>query len=276
MRTSRKRRALLGGISASAVLTLTGVAVVLFAGSGEAATKAKPVNASPPTINGTPQEGKTLSGDRGDWDNNPSDFDYRWLRCDKNGGSCATISGATAGQYTLKSVDVGNTLRFRVIAKNADGQATATSVPSAVITSAPPATPPRGNGCPPTGNPDQVSQMALPAKLIVDQFQSNPAVLTSSTQSFVLRVHVTSTCGGPVQGALVYATATPFNQFTVAEQPTGSDGWASLTLNRLTNFPVNGKQGILATFLRARKPGENVLAGITGYRLVSVDVNLPA
>jgi hypothetical protein len=28
-------------------------------------------------------------------------------------------------------------------------------------------------------------------------------------------------------------------------------------------------------FLRARKPGENVLGGVTGYRLVSVDVNLP-
>jgi len=27
-------------------------------------------------------------------------------------------------------------------------------------------------------------------------------------------------------------------------------------------------------FLRARKPGENVLGGVMGYRLVSVDVNL--
>ena len=118
--------------------------------------------------------------------------------------------------------------------------------------------------------------MSLPTKLIIDRFESNPSILTSGTQSFVLRVHITSTspCGGDVQGALVYGTATPFNQFTITEQPTDSTGWASLTFNRLSNFPVNSKQGILAMFLRARKSGENVLGGITGYRLVSVDVNL--
>jgi hypothetical protein len=273
MTTTRKRRALLGGTFGIGVGLLAVFAVVLFAGSGEAATKAAPVNTSPPTIDGTPQEGKTLAGDRGDWDNNPRDFDYRWLRCDKNGGSCAGISGANNRQYTLKSVDVGNTLRFRVVARNADGQTTATSVPSAVIQKASPTTPPTSNGCPP-GNPKQVTQMSLPTKLVIDQFQANPSVLNSGTQSFTLRVHVTSTCQGDVQGALVYGTATPFNQFTVSEQPTGADGWASLTFNRLTNFPVNSKQGILAMFLRARKSGENVLGGITGYRLVSVDVNL--
>jgi hypothetical protein len=118
--------------------------------------------------------------------------------------------------------------------------------------------------------------MSLPTKLVIDRFEANPSPLTSGTQSFTLRVHITSTqpCGGDVQGALVYGTGTPFNQFTITEQPTDSTGWASLTFNRLTNFPVNGKQGILAMFLRARKSGENVLGGVTGYRLVSVDVNL--
>jgi hypothetical protein len=48
----------------------------------------KPVNASPPVISGTPQEGKTLTGRRGVWSNNPTAFDYRWYRCDEKGGHC--------------------------------------------------------------------------------------------------------------------------------------------------------------------------------------------
>ena len=105
--------------------------------------------------------------------------------------------------------------------------------------------------------------MSLPARLIVDQFQPQPSTLSGGTQSFVLRVHVTSTCGGPVQGAIVYGTPTPFNQFGETQSNSGSDGWATLTFSRQANFPVNGKQQILAMFLRASKPGENILAGIT-------------
>jgi hypothetical protein len=129
MRTTHKRRRVLlgslfgGGLAAAVIAALT-----LFAGAGTAAGKASPQNADPPTISGTAQEGKTLTGDRGTWTNNPTAYDYAWLRCDKNGGSCAAISGAVSRRYTLKSVDVGNTLRFRVTARNADGSANATSV----------------------------------------------------------------------------------------------------------------------------------------------------
>jgi hypothetical protein len=273
--TPKKRWLVVGGVFGAGVAAVVVSAFALLAGAGVAASRVKPQNVSPPTINGTPQEGKTLTGDRGDWSNKPTDFNYAWLRCDKNGGSCAAISGAHATRYTLTSVDVGNTLRFRVTASNADGQTISTSVPTAVVQKAAAPTPPTPSGCP-AGNPKNVAQMSLPTKLIIDRFEPNPSVLTKGTQSFVLRVHITSTspCGGDVQGALVYGTGTPFNQFSITEQPTDSTGWASLTFNRLTNFPVNSKQGILAMFLRARKSGENVLGGITGYRLVSVDVNL--
>jgi hypothetical protein len=90
----------------------------------------------------------------------------------------------------------------------------------------------------------------------------------------VFRVHVTSTCHNSVQGAIVYATPTPFNQFDETQSNSGADGWATLTFNRQANFPVNGKQQILAMFVRASKPGESTLAGITGFRLVNVPVNL--
>jgi hypothetical protein len=252
-------------------------ALAAFATSGVAASKAAPVNTSPPTISGTPQEGKTLRGDRGTWSNNPTDYDFTWVRCDKTGGSCANIAGARSREYKLTSADVGNTVRFRVRAQNADGSSTATSVPTAVITKAAAPPPPVSNGCPAKSgsNPDQASAITPPARLLVDTLQSNPQVITSGTGTLVVRFHVTSTCGGPVQGALVYATGTPFQQFSIPpEGTTGADGWAELRFQRLSGFPVSNRQQLLAMFVRARKSGENLLGGISTRRLVSIRVNL--
>jgi hypothetical protein len=219
------------------------------------------------------------SGTRGTWDNTPTEYNYFWRRCNKNGGSCAIISGAHALTYTLTSADVGKTIRFTVLAKNADGQTSATTDPTAVVqkaaTTTTTTTPSRGGGCPAGGNPDQVSAITSPANLLIDGQTSDPAVVPSGVQTLVVRYHVTSTCGGPVQGALVYATATPFNQFSIPpETPTGADGWAELRFQRLGGFPVSPKQQLIAMFVRARKPGESVLAGISARRLFSIRVNL--
>ena len=210
-----------------------------------------------------------MSGTNGTWTNSPSRYDYAWLRCDKSGGSCAAIIGATKNTYTLTSADVGATIRFRVVASNSAGNDSAESQPTAVITKF------RGQGCPISGNPDQVTGINPPARLLVDTLQSEPPVVTGGTQTLVVRFHVTSTCGGPVQGALVYATATPYNQFAIPpEQPTGADGWASLTFQRARAFPASKQQRLLTIFVRARKSGENVLVGISTRRLVSLRVNL--
>jgi hypothetical protein len=169
---------------------------------------------------------------------------------------------------------VGSTVRFMVVATNSEGSTTATSVPTAVVQKV--TTPSRGPGCPAgSGNPDQVSGIAPPARLLVDALQSDPRVVSGGVQALVVRFHVTSTCGGSVQGALVYATATPYNQFSIPpEAVTGSDGWATLVFRRLKGFPVSRHQQLLVIFVRARKPGENLLVGISTRRLVSIPVRL--
>ena len=160
-------------------------------------------------------------------------------------------------------------------AKNSGGTTTATSVPTAIITAATPPAPPRGNGCPSGDGVDQVSAISPPARLLVDTLRSDPQVVTRGIDTLVVRFHVTSTCGGPVQGALVYVTATPYNQFAIPpEQPTGRDGWAELRVQRLSGFPVSSKQQLIAMFVRSRKQGESLLGGISTRRLVSVRVAL--
>ena len=134
--TAKNRRTLFGtalGICAALAL-MTGFGIL--AGAGAAASSAKPVNTSPPTIKGTPEEGKVLTKDIGEWANNPTGYDGFWMRCNKNGGSCSDIKGGNNATYTLTSADVGNTIRLRVEATNADGTTSATSVPTAVITAA--------------------------------------------------------------------------------------------------------------------------------------------
>jgi uncharacterized membrane protein len=244
------------------VATTPATAVVLASG--------KPANTAAPAISGTPQEGSTLTGSNGTWTNSPTKFTYAWLRCDNKGNSCATVNGATKNTYVIASGDVNTTIRFRVTASNSAGDETATSSPTPVIGKN------RGSGCPAGGgNPDQVANLNQPARLLIDTFQSTPTVVVKGTQTLTVRFHITSTCGGPVQGALVYSTATPYSQWSIPpEASSGADGWATLTFTRLKGFPVSNKQQLIAMFVRARKGGENVLAGISNRRLISVRVNL--
>ena len=89
-----------------------------------------------------------------------TDYNDFWMRCDKDGGSCANISGANdRNGYVLKGVDVGNTIRFKVEARNADGSTFASSVPTARHQAATTPPPPVTNGCTKTGGtvPSRVS-----------------------------------------------------------------------------------------------------------------------
>ena len=275
-RSVRKRLTLFGALigSGSAFALVVGLGVL--AGAGTAASTAAPVNTSPPTITGTAEEGQTLTGSRGEWSGAPTDFNYFWTRCNRNGNQCANISDATRSTYTLRHADIGKTIRFKVRAQNADGRTFASSAPTAVViaSSSPPPTPGSG-GCPGGSGTVQIADLAPPARLLVDAQQSTPSVVTAGTQQLTLRYHV-SACGGrSVQGALVYATAVPFNQLSLpAEQPTASDGWASLDFHMLSGFPASPHQQLIAVFVRARKSGESLLGGVSTRRLFSVRVTL--
>jgi hypothetical protein len=255
------------------VAALVATAVALAARSTHAVA---PSNSTPPTISGTPTVGETLTANPGTWNGSaPISFQYQWQSCDASGANCKNISGATDKTYDVASGDVGNTIVVKVIAGNRDGSANEVSAATAKVAAA--STPPPSNtGCPSqTTGVVPVTDISGAASLLISGFSTNPATILGSTQSFTLSVKVGSTCGPLVSGAIVYATAVPYNQFSVpAEATTDSNGMVTLTFNRLSGFPAARNQRLLVFFIRARKNGEDILAGISNRRLVSVNVNL--
>jgi PKD repeat protein/pimeloyl-ACP methyl ester carboxylesterase len=93
-----------------------------------------PEDITPPEITGFDREDQTLTEVHGSWTNEPTEYKYQWLRCDPEGGSCESISGATKQTYLLTAGDVGKTLEVEEITKNstAAGPA-ATSQPTGVV-----------------------------------------------------------------------------------------------------------------------------------------------
>lgn len=232
-----------------------------------------PGNAGAPTISGSTQVGSTLTAAKGSWTGNPTGYTYAWSRCDQTGSNCADIGGATASSYKLVQVDAGNTLRVRVTATNSAGSTSATSVPTAVVQSPPPTV---VNGCPASGSGTiQVAAVSPPARLAIDPQSLSPGVVTPGAASIQLRARVTACNGRPVQGALLYATGVPFNQYSVpAEATTGADGAATLAMSRLSGFPASRNQRLFVVFLRARKSGDPLTGGISTRLLVSFPVSL--
>src|SRR5919198_1295695 len=76
-----------------------------------------------------------LAASNGTWSGSPTGYAYAWSRCDQNGDACAAIAGANAATYQAQSADVGHTIRVTVTATNADGSTSATSAPTAVVSS---------------------------------------------------------------------------------------------------------------------------------------------
>jgi hypothetical protein len=225
-------------------------------------TAGPPVNASPPAISGTPQQNLTLSATTGTWNGaKPQSYAFRWRRCDSVGGNCGDISGATASTYVPSADDVGHSLRVRVTARNSLGARSSTSTPTGVVQKA---------GVP-SGQTIQVADVSLPNRLVIDRLQFIPLFLRSRAP-FTARFHVSDSQGHPVQGALVFVVGIPFgNTTTPPEQATGADGWVTFTIRPTFRLPLVPR-GNQPFFVRARKPGERLIAGVSTRRLVNLSV----
>ena len=247
--------------------------------SGPSARIAAPSDApkivSPPTIAGDPSTASTLTASPGGWSGaQPMSFQYQWLICGANGDACHDIKGSTSSTFQVRSSDVGNTIRVRVAASNPSGSGSGTSAPTARVAATPAPAP---NGCPKLAAGAvsvSVADIGAPARLQIDKFIPSDAI-TSQLSTFSVRFHVSDTCGQSVSGASVYATAVPYRQVTIpAEAATDGAGWVTLNFGRLAGFPAARNQQLLVLFVRARRPGDPVLAGISTRRLISLRVDL--
>jgi hypothetical protein len=92
-----------------------------------------PVNTGRPSITGDAIVGQELTAENGIWSNAPSSFRYQWVQCDRFGGACVEIPGATGKTYGVRFADVSGTLRVDVTARNRNGSTTRRSTPSDVV-----------------------------------------------------------------------------------------------------------------------------------------------
>ena len=84
----------------------------------------------------------------------------------------------------------------------------------------------------------------------------------------MITVRVVDTRGYVVRGALVSVTGYPTGWIRpLPEVRTGTDGTVRLRLRPTARLPLSGS---LAVYVKARKAGENPLAGISGSRMFQV------
>lgn len=225
-----------------------------------------PAMTSPPVISGLAQDGQTLSASVGSWTNGPTRFTYRWLRCDSAGNNCDSLgSGST---QRLGSADVGHRIRVAVTGANQYGSSGgATSVPTAVVTSALPG----GAVKLPNGQVSLPVEAVLPPERLIISAAAFVPTRLHTRSAFIGRFRVADTRGYVIRGALVYAIGLPYSWVRNApEVITGTDGWATIQFFPTSRMPL--RRAALVFFVRARKGGDNLLAGVSARRLVQVGI----
>ena len=254
----RFRIGIAGAIAATLVAAFAVAAGIGFAGTSSSAEyQYGPQPGSPgPAISGKPQVGQTLTVSNGQWSGDqPITFTYQWVRCDAAGNNCTAIVGENGQTYLVQTPDVGHTIRATVTATNAAGSASRTTNAVGPVTAA-------------SGRPSvSIEQVSLPQRLIVEQVKFTPNPVHRQ-RVIRIRVLVSDTRGFVVRGALVFVRSTPLLTTTPPEQITNADGYVTFKVFTRRGFPRT--RGNVQFFVRARKPGEPILAGVSSRRLVQV------
>ncbi len=227
---------------------------------GIVGSQREPVSTALPSIGGSAAVGQKLTATVGTWSGaTPIRYYFQWARSNAKGGF-DPIPAATAQTYSPTAADLGHELFVQVKAQNAYGPAWANSKPTSAI-----------QGTAPAPGVVSVDSVALPDRLVVSKVAFAPTILRTRA-AFGLRVTVKDSSGHLVQGAKVYALGLPYSWVKAgAEQQTGADGTAMLTVAPSARLPV-GHRHALVMFVRARKPGGSALAGVSVRRLVEVHI----
>ena len=256
----------------SFALALCAGAVVAgtLAGAGTASPQAAtpPRYTVPPSITGL-AVGQTLTASPGAWGGTgPIRYLYQWIRSD--GGDGTPIAGATGQTYTLTPQDIGHKLFVQVKAINTAGFYWGNSTWSSMVTG------PSATDAVKLADGRTsvlVTNVTLPDRLVVAGATFTPGRLSASG-SVTARVTVVDRQQRPVRGALVQVTALPFGSLQrLAETPTDVNGVATIVLRGRPQVLAHVPGGAIALSVRARKPGDDVLTGVTGTRLVELFVS---
>ena len=224
------------------------------------ASGSSPANTKLPSLAGDVQQGSKLTANAGSWSgSSPITYDYTWQRCDSAGNNCSTfIAHANVTSYVLGVADVGHRMRVEVQGKNAYGSSYVYSPVTAAV--APPKTTQSATTI-------AVGSVSLPDRLVIDKVSFSPNPVMSRDQPISARFHVADSHGLSVTGALVFALGLPYGwTYNAAEQATDANGWVTLSIRPTANMPL--RRGDLVLFVRARKPGDSLLAGVSTRRLV--------
>jgi len=238
-------------------------------GTRAANTKPSPVVANnvvpqatqAPTVSGAATVGATLTAEPGVWTGLPDSIAFLWLQCDAAGANCVD-TGARGRTYGVRATDAGRTIRVQVQARNPRGVGNAVSVQTGIVGAA--------GSAPGVAVP--VSSVALPDRLVIARVSFTPSAIPNRRTLITMRIQVTDTRNRLVAGAPVLATGVPFGRVTATpETVTDNSGIATLRFRATTRLAMRRSASVVF-FVRARKPGENPLAGISTRRLVQVTV----